>query len=112
MRPLPRLALSAALVLTATVAVGGSAADATTAPPGFGYGTPGFVNSAAAADLDQTVVARLPGRGFGRSVPDNASEPSIGVNWNTGAALYQAGESTYKVTFDPNATDASGVHWS
>src|SRR4051812_6464479 len=112
MRPLPRFALSAALLLTATVAVGGSAAEATTAPPGFGYGTPDFVNSAAPADLEETVVAGLPGLGFVRSDQNFAGEPSIGVNWNSGAALYQASSSTYKVTFDPNATDASGVHWS
>ena len=30
----------------------------------------------------------------------NAGEPSIGVNWGTGAAMYQAYTSTFRVTFD------------
>ena len=114
MRPLRRTSLCSALVLALSVVVvdGGSLASAATAPPAFGYGTPGFVNSAAPSDLQPTVVAGLPGLGLQRSDQDFAGEPSIGVNWNTGAALYQAAESTYKITFDPNTTSAAGVHWS
>jgi hypothetical protein len=35
------------------------------------------------------------------------AEPSIGSNWVTGATLYQAGVSTYKVTFDPEHATSS-----
>src|SRR4051794_41822581 len=90
MRPFPRLAVAAAACLTATtgvvVAVGQSASAASV----FGYGAPEFVNSAAPADIDQGLFANV----------DFAGEPSIGVNWNSGAALYQASNSTYKVTFN------------
>lgn len=34
----------------------------------------------------------------GRSVHD-AGEPTVGINWKTGAAMYQAGLSTYRVNF-------------
>src|SRR6185312_14976331 len=73
---LPRLAITAALVLSTSVAVdGGAAASAATAPPGFGYGTPGFVDSAAPSSFS--------GAQF-------AGEPSVGVNWKSGAAMYMA----------------------
>ncbi len=52
-------------------------------------GTPAFVNYAAPSSL------------YGAS---NAGEPSIGVNANTGAILYQAGTSTLKVTVSPTGT--------
>jgi hypothetical protein len=42
-----------------------------------------------------------------------AEEPSIGDDWNTGAAMYLAGTTTYKVTFDANGdatwTDVSSA---
>ena len=113
MRPLYRLALSAALIVSATVVVDGGVASAATPPPGFGYGTPGFVNSAAPADLEPTyVVGTSQTGGAIRNDQNNAGEPSIGVNWNTGAALYQANASTFRVTFDPNTTTPGGVHWA
>jgi len=37
---------------------------------------------------------------------DNAGEPSIGNNFNTGATMYQSSLSTYKVAFDDSVTPA------
>jgi hypothetical protein len=42
---------------------------------------------------------------------NNAGEPSIGTNWKSGATLYQAYLSTYKVTFDDSSTPAKAT-WS
>ncbi|MDQ1696725.1 MAG: hypothetical protein QOJ03_2078 [Frankiaceae bacterium] len=78
--------------------------DTSAATGGFGYGTPAFINSAAPADLDVIPVA-----GF-RDV-DNAGEPTIGINWKTGAGLYQAFRSTYKISFDDSASPTA-VTWA
>ena len=40
---------------------------------------------------------------------NNAGEPSIGVNWNSGAVMYQAYASTYKVTFNDAVTPPSAT---
>lgn len=58
---------------------------AAAATPAFGSGLPGY-----------TVYPGDP------SLPgvDASGEPSIGVNWNTGAVMYQANGNTYKVAFD------------
>ena len=42
---------------------------------------------------------------------DNAGEPSIGDNWNTGTTMYQSSLSTYSVTWDDSTTPAR-PHWS
>ncbi|MGN6250454.1 MAG: CARDB domain-containing protein [Marmoricola sp.] len=42
---------------------------------------------------------------------NNAGEPSIGADWKSGATLYQAYLSTYKVTFDDSTTPAK-ASWS
>lgn len=42
---------------------------------------------------------------------NDAGEPSIGDNWNTGTTMYQAGLSTYSVTWD-DATTPATPHWS
>src|SRR5947209_13058342 len=99
MRPMRQLALSAALVVTASVGIdGGATASAATAPPAFGYGTPSFVNSAAPSSF------------FGNTT---AGEPSIGVDWKTGAAMYMGGTSTARITFDNSATTADKmVTWT
>jgi hypothetical protein len=101
MRPFRHLALAAATCVAATagviVAVESTASAATSV---FGYGTPEFVNSAAPASDGST---------FFNS--DNAGEPSIGVNWNSGAAMYMAGTDTYKVTFD-NTQTPPAVTWA
>lgn len=99
MRPMRQLALSAALVLATTVSVDtGATASAATAPPAFGYGTPTFVNSAAPTTF------------FGNTT---AGEPSIGVDWKTGAAMYMGGTSTARLTFDNSATTADKmVTWT
>ena len=39
----------------------------------------------------------------GRSVHD-AGEPTVGINWKTGSAMYQAGLSTYRVQFNDTST--------
>ncbi|NJC71709.1 hypothetical protein HC031_18570 [Planosporangium thailandense] len=39
----------------------------------------------------------------------SAGEPSIGVNWKTGKAMYQAYTDTYRVTFDDSANPATAA---
>jgi len=94
------LFLSAATVLLAGAALD-VAGPATAATGSFGTGTPEFVNSAAPAGIDQGAFANV---GF-------AGEPSLGTDWKTGAALYQASNSTYKLTFD-NTAATPAVSWS
>src|SRR5207253_8978045 len=57
-----------------------------------GSGTPSFVNYAAPAALNDS---------------NNAGEPSIGVDWKTGAVMFESYSSTYKVTFNDSSTPAS-----
>jgi hypothetical protein len=70
----------------------------TPAPPPPGTATPpGFATYPAPKGLNDDV--------------NNAGEPSIGSSWKSGATLYQAYLSTYKVTFDDSATPARAT-WS
>lgn len=85
----------AAALTAATIAAPSAAADS------FGAGTPAFEVSAAPGDIDQGLFANA----------DFAGEPSIGVDWTTGAALYQASNSTYKIVFD-NAPTPPTITWS
>ena len=102
MRASRRLALAAAGCLVATGGVVTALAlPADAAGGAFGYGAPTFVNSAAPADIDKGLFLNV----------EFAGEPSIGVNWNSGAALYQASNSTYKIQFD-NSTATPGITWS
>jgi hypothetical protein len=102
MRASRRVALATASCLVATAgAVTAVALPADAVTPTFGNGSPQFVNSAAPADVDQGLFRNN----------EFAGEPSIGVNWNTGAALYQASNSTYKVEFD-NTAATPGIAWS
>jgi hypothetical protein len=100
MRPSLARALAAAAVTLAT-GVAGIAHPAAATESRFGHGDPGFVNSAAPADIDKGPLANV----------DVAGEPSIGINWTTGAALYQSWSSTYKITFD-NSTAVPGISWT
>ena len=88
-RPAPRLLLVTALTcaLGATVALGTSSGAATGAPAGA---------STFASFPAPTTLGR------------DAGEPSIGVDWKTGAAFLQAGLTTAKATFDA----AGQVTWS
>ena len=102
MRASRRLALAAASCLVATGGVVTAVAlPAGAAAPVFGFGPAQFVNSAAPADIDQGLLANV----------EFAGEPSIGTNWTTGAALYQASNSTYKIEFD-NSTATPTITWS
>jgi hypothetical protein len=67
----------------------------------FGNGTPGFVVSASDATVPLTPVLE--------GDPDIAGEPSIGIDWRTGAGLFMAGWATQKVTFD---AATSKVTWA
>jgi hypothetical protein len=101
-RPSRRTALlSCATALFATVGVAFTSSPALAAGAVFGNGAPGFVVSASDAKVPLTPVLEAPA--------DVAGEPSIGINWNTGAGLFMAGAATQKVTFDP-AT--SHVTWA
>ena len=92
MRPTRRVALLAALTtLTGGLASLGSTTTAWAATSAaFGTGTPDF-----------TVTAD--------SASDNAGEPSIGVDWKTGAGLFMAGASVLKLGFAPSTGAAT---WS
>jgi hypothetical protein len=66
-------------------------------PPPPGTATPpGFATYAAPATLDAS---------------NDAGEPSIGVNWKSGATMYQSGLSTFKVAFDDSVSPARAT-WS
>ena len=80
-------AVAAAATALAVVVTSGTTAGAATTPTYTNYAAP----------------SSLPGA-------NDAGEPSIGSNWATGSALYQAGLRTYKVSFDA-ATPASAA-WS
>ena len=69
-----------------------SAVFLVTTPALAGGGTPAFVNYAAPAVITDS---------------NNAGEPSIGVNWKTGAVMFQSYSSTYKITFNDSVTPAS-----
>lgn len=86
-----RLAVLAGLLVTAV-----AAAPSGAAAPVFGSGTPGFVLSAAPAALRNA---------------DNAGEPSLGLNWKSGNALFMALTSTFKLRFDERAQPPK-VSWS
>ncbi|HUR69731.1 MAG TPA: PKD domain-containing protein [Candidatus Thermoplasmatota archaeon] len=65
-------------------------------PASAGSGTPTFAIYAAPSSLASA---------------NGAGEPSIGVNWNTGAVHYQSFASTYKVVFN-DATVPATATWS
>jgi hypothetical protein len=67
----------------------------------FGDGTPGFVVSASDVKIPLTPILEAD--------PDFAGEPSIGIDWSTGAGMFMAGTAVQKVTF--NAA-TSKVTWS
>ena len=73
-----------------------AAAPSGAAGPTFGTGAPRFVVSAAPADLRNA---------------DNAGEPSLGVSWKTGNAMFMSLTSTYKLRFDDRAQPPT-VSWS
>jgi hypothetical protein len=90
-------AATAALASSAlVVGTGTASADAV-----FGAGTPGFTVSAADVEPPFTPVLAY--------TEPFAGEPSIGIDWKTGDALYMASANVLKVHFD-SAT--SGVSWS
>lgn len=102
MRPYPRMVLAGATALvTAAVTVVQLTGPASAAGGTFGTGTPEFVNSAAPA-------TQADGSFFQSA---NAGEPSIGVNWRSGAAMYMAGTDTYRLNFD-NAQSPPAVSWT
>ena len=98
MRPIRRFSLCSALVLSLSAVVidGGSLASAASPPPAFGYGTAGFVTSAAPSSFSGATVS---------------GEPSVGVDWKTGAAMYMGGTSTARLTFN-NAVNPPAVTWT
>src|SRR3954454_16865301 len=98
MRPSRVLVLAAATALLAGVSLD-TAMTAGAAGGTFGTGSPEFINSAAPADIDQGLFLNV----------EFAGEPSIGVNWNSGAALYQASNSTYKVTLNNGGAAPPGA---
>ena len=98
-----RLAAVAAAVVMGVAGVAGlevSTAGSALAV-GFGSGTPGLAVYPAPTSLNNS---------------NNAGEPSVGVDWNTGPAghgtvMYQAFSSTYRVAFN-DATVPATVSWA
>jgi PKD repeat protein len=87
--------LKTALLATLVAVLGllvGLVNPATTAVAGTG--TPVFANYAAPSSLFDS---------------GNAGEPSIGINGNTGALMYQSNASTYKVTFNDGSVPAAAT---
>jgi hypothetical protein len=101
-RPLLRARRLALLGAVASAALAASALPSS-ASTVFGSGAPVFAVSEAPSDLPDV---------------DTAGEPSVGIDWRTGAGLYKAALSTYKLGLDgttgtvtwTNVTPASG--WS
>lgn len=58
-----------------------------------------------AAAVIQTPTFQIHAAPSSLASSNNAGEPSVGVNWNTGAVMYQAYDRTYRISFD--ATGAS-----
>jgi PKD repeat protein len=83
-----------AMIATLSIIVASAALFSTAAQAGSG--TPVFATYKAPASLPNS---------------NNAGEPSVGVNWNTGAALYQSYTSTYKVVFNDSSVPATAT-WS
>jgi hypothetical protein len=94
-RPLAFVATSAVAVCVGALAIGGSAV-ASSPPTGFGYGTPSFEVSPAPSSFSGATVA---------------GEPSVGVNWKSGAAMYMGGTSTARITFD-NSKSPAAITWT
>jgi hypothetical protein len=77
------------VLLASTLAVAAVGLVGNPAPAAALSGTPTFTNWAAPSTLPNS---------------DNAGEPSLGVNGSTGAMMYQAYTSTYKVTVGATGT--------
>lgn len=105
MRPSPRLALLTCATALLSSAGMGLSTQALAAGTVFGNGAPGFTVSAAPAKsvhLSPVLIGD----------PDFAGEPSVGINWNTGAGMYMAGTNAFKLGFSGSQvtwTDASPV---
>jgi len=91
-----RIRVRNALIIIATGAIVVANAALVEAPAQAGSGTPVFATYAAPSSLPNS---------------NNAGEPSVGVNWNTGAVMYQAYTSTYKVVFNDSSIPATAT-WS
>ena len=78
-----RIALLAAVSTATFAALAVAQASGTT--PAFGSGTPGFAISSAPASFGQA---------------DLAGEPSIGIDWRTGAGMYMDDTNVLKLDFD------------
>jgi hypothetical protein len=89
-------AVGAALALFLNTMVGGIGLlhDAAATPSSPSFGAPG------APTMDIYGAPALPAY-------HDAGEPSIGVNWNTNAVMYQAFSNTYRVTFDDTTRPAT-----
>ena len=104
MRPSRPLALlSCATAVMSFVGIGLGTTPSLAAGAVFGNGDPGFVVSAApagSAHLSPLLTAD----------PDFAGEPSVGVDWKTGAGMYMAGTNTFRLGLNGSQvtwTDAS-----
>ncbi|HEU0130063.1 MAG TPA: sialidase family protein [Mycobacteriales bacterium] len=93
MRKRTRAAVFAGVVAVAAAVVGVATPSPTATA---GTGTPTFATYAAPSSMPNA---------------NNAGEPSIGIDRNTGAVMYQAYASTYKVTFN-DATVPATATWT
>ena len=101
--PLP---ISAHAVVTLTVAP----RPTTPPPPPPAPGAPTFINYAAPNDCSgtqQPPSCIQPSTGSTTAGEHGAGEPSIGVDWATRRAFFQAGNHTLRVTFDDSLNPAT-----
>jgi hypothetical protein len=94
------------LVATLTVA----ARPTTPPPPPPAPGAPAFINYPAPNDCaagQQPPACIQPALGSTTASTHGAGEPSVGVDWATGKAFFQAGNHTLRVTFNDNASPAT-----
>jgi hypothetical protein len=94
-RVVPYAATGQTYSATASLTTTGGGGGGGTGGGGAGSG-PAYDTFAAPASLDGA---------------NDAGEPSIGDNWQSDTTMYQAGLSTYSVTWDDSTTPAS-AHWS
>ncbi|HET6908625.1 MAG TPA: hypothetical protein VFH54_04735, partial [Mycobacteriales bacterium] len=87
MRPINRALAGVSATVVCAAGLAAAIPGSSSAAAAFGFGAPAFVNSSPPSTVDAGLFANA----------DFAGEPSIGTDWTTGAMLYQASNSTYKI---------------
>jgi hypothetical protein len=96
----------------AVVTLSTAARPTTAPPPPPAPGAPAFVNYPAPEDCTAPNTPPgciQPALGSTTASTHGAGEPSVGVNWNTGKVLFEAGNHTLRVTFNEAAKPATAT---